>query len=141
MSPVGNRITVFDLIKYVRNIWPVGIKKKLVIPPIIKANTASNKSYGLPFSHRKNISRLTLNSRGNLLLSTDEDGQTIVANFPRQIALHHFSFKGPVSALSFSPSGRHFAVGLGRLIEVWVCPLSPDVVWGFLLRKLRFAVH
>ncbi|MCJ1246856.1 hypothetical protein MMC30_004065 [Trapelia coarctata] len=100
ISPVGNRVTVFDLI--------------------------NNKSYTLPFAHRRNISRIALNPRGNLLLSVGEDGHAILTNFPRRLALHHFSFKGSVSALAFSPSGGYFAVGIGRFIEVWRTPLTPD---------------
>lgn len=69
---------------------------------------------------------MALNPRGNLLLSIDEDGRAILANFPRRLALHHFSFKAPVSALAFSPSGHHFAVGIGRFVEVWKTPLTPD---------------
>jgi len=49
-----------------------------------------------------------------------------LTNVPRRIALHHFTFKSAVSALAFSPSGRHFAVGVGRLIEVWHTPSTPD---------------
>lgn len=45
---------------------------------------------------------------------------------PRRVALYHFSFRSPVTALSFSPSGRHFVVGLGRKIEVWHVPSTPD---------------
>ena len=68
-----------------------------------------------------------MNPRGNLLLSVDEDGRAVLTNFHRRIALHHFSFKTSVSALSFSPSGRHFAVGIGRHVEVWHTPPTPDV--------------
>lgn len=93
---------------------------------ILAVDIISNKSYTLPFSHRRNIARLALNPRGNLLLSVDEDGRAILTNFPRRIALNHFSFKGPISALAFSPSGRHFAVGIGRLVEVWHTPSTPD---------------
>ncbi|MCJ1322244.1 hypothetical protein MMC15_007591 [Xylographa vitiligo] len=100
LSPVGNRVTVFDLV--------------------------NNKSYTLPFAHRRNISRIALTPRGNLLLSVDEEGYAILTNFPRRLALHHFSFKGAVSALAFSPSGGYFAVGLGRLVEVWHTPSTPD---------------
>ncbi|RKF56684.1 Periodic tryptophan protein 2-like protein [Golovinomyces cichoracearum] len=99
-SPVGNRVSVFDLV--------------------------NNKSYTFPFAHRKNISRLDLTPSGKLLLSVDEDGRAILTNVPRRIALHRLTFKGPVTALAFSPSGRHFAVGIGRLIEVWLTPNSPD---------------
>ena len=91
----------------------------------IKAENISNKSYTLPFSHRRNIARLALNPQGNLLLTVDEDGRAILSNFPRKLALHHFAFKSPISALNFSPSGQHFAVGIGRLIEVWHTPSIP----------------
>jgi len=99
-SPVGNKVTVFDLVE--------------------------NTSYTLPFAHRKNISRLGLSPRGNLLLSVDEDGFAILTNIPRRISLYHFSFRSAVTALAFSPSGRHFAVGLGRKTEVWQVPSTPD---------------
>jgi periodic tryptophan protein 2 len=45
---------------------------------------------------------------------------------PRRVPLYHFSFKERVTALSFSPSGRHFAVGVGRKLEVWHVPSTPD---------------
>ncbi|KAI1195621.1 periodic tryptophan protein 2 [Nemania serpens] len=99
-SPVGNRVTVFNLV--------------------------DNKSHTLPFAHRKNISRIGLTPRGNILLSVDEDGHAILTNVPRRISLYHFSFRSPVTALAFSPSGRHFAVGLGRKTEVWQVPSTPD---------------
>jgi len=93
-------------------------------------NSCSSKSYTLPFAHRKNISRLALNPRGNLLLSVDEDGRAILTNVPRRIVLYHFSLGDELTALSFSPSGRHFAVGIGRKIEVWHTPSTPDVAEG-----------
>lgn len=31
-----------------------------------------------------------------------------------------------MTALAFSPSGRHFAVGTGRHVEVWRTPSTPD---------------
>ncbi|KZF20360.1 putative small nucleolar ribonucleo protein complex subunit [Xylona heveae TC161] len=100
LSPVGNRVTVFDLV--------------------------NNKSYTLPFAHRRNITRIALTPRGNLLLTIDEDGRAILSNFQRRVALHHFSFRAPVSALAFAPSGRHFAVGVERHVEVWHTPSTPD---------------
>jgi periodic tryptophan protein 2 len=93
---------------------------------IIWAYNASNKSHTLPFAHRRNIARLALTPKGNLLLSVDDDGRAILSNLPRRLALYHFSFQSPVTALAFSPSGKHFAVGLGRLLEVWHTPSTPD---------------
>lgn len=89
-------------------------------------NDCSNKSYTLPFAHRKNIARIGLTPQGNLLLTIDEDGQAILTNIARRIAIYNFSFKSAPTALSFSPSGRYFAVGLGRKLEVWHVPSTPD---------------
>ena len=99
LSPTGNRVSVFDLIK--------------------------GANYTLPFAHRLNISRIALHPKGQLLLTVDADGHAILSHFQRRIVLYHFSFKGPVSALVFSPSGTHFAVALGRKIEVWKTPSTP----------------
>lgn len=104
-------------------------------------NNGSNKSYTLPFAHRRNISRIALTPRGNLLLSVDDDGHTILTNLPRRLALHHFSFKGAVSALAFSPSGGYFAVGLGRFVEVWHTPLTPDTTTEGELQFAPFVKH
>ncbi|KAK8164707.1 WD40-repeat-containing domain protein [Phyllosticta citrichinensis] len=100
LSPVGNRVTLFDLV--------------------------NNKSFTLPFAHRRNIHRIALNPQGNLLLTVDEDGRAILSNVPRRIALYHFSFKSPVSSLVFAPSGRQFAAAIGRQVEVWHTPSTPD---------------
>jgi len=100
LSPVGNRISVFNLTK--------------------------NTSYTLPFAHRKNITHLDLTPDGNLLLTIDEDGRAILSIFPRRLAIYHFSFKTPVTSLAFSPDGLHFVVGLGRKIQTWRTPSTPS---------------
>ncbi|KAL8953782.1 MAG: hypothetical protein Q9222_000399 [Ikaeria aurantiellina] len=100
LSPVGNRISVFNLIQ--------------------------NSSYTLPFAHRRNISHLALTSNGTLLLSVDEDGRAVLTHLPRRLALYHFSFRAPISAVAFAPSGTLFAVGVGRLVEIWLAPATPS---------------
>ncbi|KIW80018.1 hypothetical protein Z517_06633 [Fonsecaea pedrosoi CBS 271.37] len=99
LSPVGNRITVFNLTK--------------------------NTSYTFPFAHRKNITHLDLSPDGNLLLTIDEDGRAILSIFSRRVAIYHFSFKSPVTSLAFAPDGRHFVVGIGRKIQAWRTPSTP----------------
>ena len=96
------------------------------VPLYPMADFSSNISYTLPFSHRRHVSCIALVPRGNLLLSVDEDGHAILSNFLRRITIHYFSFRDTVTALAFSPSGRHFAAGLGRLVEVWHTPSTPD---------------
>lgn len=122
---MGNRVTVFDLVKYV-------LRGSMFFSyPILQLSNPvvafSNTSHTLPFAHRTNIDRLDLTPRGNILLSVDEHGRAILTNFHRRIQIYNFSFKGPVSALKFSPSGRHFAVGVGRRLQIWHTPETPTV--------------
>jgi periodic tryptophan protein 2 len=101
----------------------------------------SNKSHTLPFSHRRSITRLALNPRGNLLLSIDSDGHAILTIVPRRIALYHFSLRGSVTALSFAPSGKQFAVAIGRHIEVWHTPSTPEASGDGELEFAPFVRH
>jgi WD40 repeat protein len=110
---VGNRVTVFDLV--------------------------NNKSHTLPFAHRTNISRIALHPKGQLLLTIDEQGHAILSHYLRRVVLYHFSLRGAVSTLEFSPSGTHFAVGLGRKIEVWKTPSTPGSTEGDNEGGLEFA--
>ncbi|KAI8866458.1 putative WD repeat protein [Ramicandelaber brevisporus] len=98
LSPVGNKVTVFDL--------------------------ASSRATTLPFELRKNISRLALSPRHNgaLLLSIDEDGRAVLCNVPRRVELHRFNFGGKVTDIKFSPDGKLFACAIGRRLEVWRSP-------------------
>ncbi|KAI5780866.1 WD40-repeat-containing domain protein [Geopyxis carbonaria] len=96
LSPVGNRVTCFDLV--------------------------NNKSFTFGFEHRKNIARIALSPQGTLLLSVDEDGRAILTNFIRRTVLHYFNFKSNVQDIKFSPDGTHFAVAAGRMTEVWRTP-------------------
>ncbi|KAL8781050.1 MAG: hypothetical protein Q9194_000556 [Teloschistes cf. exilis] len=100
LSPVGNRVSVFNL--------------------------TESSSYTLPLSHRRNISQSALSPDGSLLLSVDETGRAILSHLSQRLVLYHFSFKAPVSALAFSPSGRYFVAGVGRFVEVWHAPSTPS---------------
>lgn len=73
---------------------------------------------------------------GRLLLSVDEDGRAILTYLPRRLPLHHFSLTAPVTALAISPSGRYFAAGISRQVEIWHVPSIPD---STLVNGLEFA--
>lgn len=88
-------------------------------------NLTKNTSYTLPFAHRRNIRHIDLTSNGQLLLTVDDDGRAILTIFTHRTSIYHFSFKGKVTALKFSPSGRYFVVGLGRKIQAWKTPSVP----------------
>ncbi|PYI22871.1 WD40 repeat-like protein [Aspergillus japonicus CBS 114.51] len=115
LSPVGNQVSVFDLVH--------------------------NTSYTLPFAHRTNIDHLALSPNGKLLLTIDENGRAILTNFLRRIVIHHFSFKGRVSALKFAPSGRFFAVGVGRRLQFWNTPTTPGTDNNGEIEFAPFVLH
>ncbi|KAI9032276.1 quinon protein alcohol dehydrogenase-like superfamily [Hyaloraphidium curvatum] len=96
LSPVGNRVSVFDL----RN----------------------GRSITLPFENRKNIERLALSPNGVLLITVDEEGRALLVNLPRRAVLHHHNFGGPVRDLQFSPDGKYFLVSHGREVRCWRSP-------------------
>ena len=64
------------------------------------------------------IRTLCVSPSGQLLLSIDEDGRSLLINRERHALLHHFSFKKPVAAAAFSRDGRYIACAVGRLLQV-----------------------
>ncbi|KAI9753229.1 MAG: hypothetical protein M1815_006294 [Lichina confinis] len=91
LSPVGNRVSVFDLV--------------------------NNKSYTLPAAHRKAIARIALNPQGNLLLSVDDEvlefspsGRYFAVALERNIEVWHTPStpdSNDDGELEFAPFVRH----------------------------------
>lgn len=109
LSPVGNRITVFDLVNH----------------------TSST----LPLENRKNISRLALSPNGRMLLSIDEDGAAILVNFLKRVVLCEFQFQGRVRDVKFSPDNKFIAVNKGRQLQVWKTPAMVTQFRPFALHR------
>ncbi|TFK22112.1 WD40 repeat-like protein [Coprinopsis marcescibilis] len=95
-SPVGNRVSVFDLV--------------------------NNKSFTFPFENRKNISAIALSPDGNVLVSVDDDGRALLVNAKRGAVMHHFNFHKAVRDIQFSPDGKYIAVTHGPHVQVWCTP-------------------
>ncbi|KAI5955532.1 PWP2 [Candida theae] len=96
LSPVGNRVSCFDLIR--------------------------SQSFTFSYQHRKNVQCMALNKQNTLLISIDEDGRAILLNFVSRVVLHHFNFKSRVNAVAFSPCGKYLAVAVGKFVQVWKTP-------------------
>lgn len=93
LSPVGNRVSLFDV--------------------------KNNRSKTFNYQHRKNVMNIAINNRQTLMISVDSDGRAILVNFRLGTVLHHMNFKGPVTAIKFSPDGHYIAVATGRHIQMW----------------------
>lgn len=134
-SPVGNRISQFDLKRYVLSFTHE--PRACVVTWFV----CRNKSWTYPFENRKNISRFAVSPNGLLMISVDEgtmchnaptnsivliicflinsgmiqvifhvlftvDGRSLLVNLHRKVVLHHFNFKQPVLDIKFSPNGK-----------------------------------
>ncbi|TIB05736.1 hypothetical protein E3P96_00955 [Wallemia ichthyophaga] len=96
LSPVGNRVSSFDLV--------------------------NNNSFTFPCENRKNIARIALSPDGRILVTVDDDGRALLINAKRRTILHHHNFKKPVKDLCFSPDGKFLAVTHGSHVQVWRAP-------------------
>lgn len=67
ISPLGNRVGVFDLVKCVGFLLGCFASWWLIFAPL-----HSNKSRTLPFENRKNIARIALSPDAHILVSVDE---------------------------------------------------------------------
>ena len=99
LSPVGNRVTIFDL--------------------------ANHVSHTLPFQTNTDVDRLCLSPDGQLLLACDVEGRGLLVNILKEVVLTHISFGGPVRDAVFSPCGKYLATAVGRLLKLWLTPTLP----------------
>ncbi|KAK4590455.1 hypothetical protein RGQ29_020844 [Quercus rubra] len=96
ISPVGNRVSVTDLIK--------------------------SQTLTLPIQSSADISRLAASPDGVFLITVDNNRRCLFINLRRHVILHRISFKSPVTALQFSPDGSRIAVAVGKLVQIWRSP-------------------
>lgn len=83
ISPVGNRISIFDL----RN----------------------NKTCTLPVESRFNFTSLDLSPDGCILIAVNEEGEAHLISLISRTTVHKYRFKRKVRCVRFSPDGKHFA--------------------------------
>ncbi|KTW29763.1 hypothetical protein T552_00970 [Pneumocystis carinii B80] len=115
-SPVGNRVTLFDL--------------------------EGNTSVTFPFENSRNIGCIALSPTSTLLLSVDEDGRGILLNVVKRVVLYHFNFGNKVEDVKFSPCGKYFGVAIGNHVEVWRSPkLGDDLEFSPFVRHRVYTGH
>lgn len=96
ISPVGNRVSVIDLIK--------------------------SQTSTLPVQSSSNICRIAASPDGVFLLTVDENNRCLFINLRRRVVLHRISFKKSVNAVKFSPDGAYIAVATGKFVQIWRSP-------------------
>ncbi|KAG2225208.1 hypothetical protein INT45_009537 [Circinella minor] len=109
LSPVGNRVSLFDLV--------------------------NNKSLTLPVEMRKDIKLMALSPNATLLVTIDKDGRALLINLPRRVLIAHFNFKAPVKAIEFSPDGKWIAASHEKYVEIWKAPGFNREFAPFVLHK------
>lgn len=96
ISPVGNRVTIFDL--------------------------KNNKSTTLPVESRYNYTSLDLSPNGCTLIAINEEGEAHMISLISQTIIHKYRFKRKVRCVKFSPDGKHFAVCKENNVFVFKAP-------------------
>uniref|UniRef100_A0A3B3DVN0 PWP2 small subunit processome component n=1 Tax=Oryzias melastigma TaxID=30732 RepID=A0A3B3DVN0_ORYME len=112
ISPVGNRISVFNL---------------------------KNTSETLPVSTTKNITCVGVSPDGRLAIVVDEGAALLVSLITRAV-LHHFHFHKPVSSVRFSPDGK-FVVTKENVALMYHAPGKRHEFNAFVLDKSYYGPY
>ncbi|XP_075514279.1 periodic tryptophan protein 2 [Primulina tabacum] len=96
ISPIGNRISVTDLLK--------------------------SETITLPCQASTNLRHIAASSDGVFVFTVDENNRCLFINVQRRVVLHRISFKHRISVVKFSPDGRFIAVSAGKLLQIWRSP-------------------
>uniref|UniRef100_A0A336M8R8 CSON013792 protein n=1 Tax=Culicoides sonorensis TaxID=179676 RepID=A0A336M8R8_CULSO len=111
ISPVGNRITIFDL--------------------------KNNKSQTLSFESMYNYTAMDLSPNGCLLVAVNEKGQAHMISMISQTVIHKYKFSTAVSCIKFSPNGKYFAACKENFVMIFKTPGSATGEYSsFLVHKV-----
>uniref|UniRef100_A0A182WE74 Small-subunit processome Utp12 domain-containing protein n=1 Tax=Anopheles minimus TaxID=112268 RepID=A0A182WE74_9DIPT len=114
ISPVGNRVTIFDL--------------------------KNNKSNTLCIESQYNYTAIDLSPNGCLLVVVNEIGEAQMISMISQTTVHRYKFRGEVKHLRFSPDGRFFAACVNTAVLVFVTPGESSGSYGSFVVHRAFEV-
>ncbi|KAJ7320622.1 hypothetical protein JRQ81_020133 [Phrynocephalus forsythii] len=115
ISPVGNRITIFDL--------------------------KNNKSETLPLASQYNVSCVGLSPDGNLAILVDEEGAALLVSLISKSVIHHFHFHKPVHSVRFSPNGKKFVVTKDKVAMMYHAPGKKREFNAFVLDTTYYGAY
>ncbi|CAG4983552.1 unnamed protein product [Colias eurytheme] len=96
ISPVGNKITVYNL--------------------------KQNKSNTLPVESHFNYTAIDISPNGSVLLAINEQGEAQMISLITCTVIHRYKFKQRVNAVKFSPDGQHFAACCDDTVFIMTAP-------------------
>uniref|UniRef100_A0A8C8S8V7 Small-subunit processome Utp12 domain-containing protein n=1 Tax=Pelusios castaneus TaxID=367368 RepID=A0A8C8S8V7_9SAUR len=115
ISPVGNRVTIFDL--------------------------KNNKSETSPFATRHNVTCVGLSPDGSLAIVVDEEGAALLVSMISKSVIHQFHFQKPVHSVCFSPDGRKFVITKDNLALMYHAPGKKREFNAFVLDKTYYGPY
>uniref|UniRef100_A0A672UA33 PWP2 small subunit processome component n=1 Tax=Strigops habroptila TaxID=2489341 RepID=A0A672UA33_STRHB len=115
ISPVGNRISVFDL--------------------------KNNKCETFPLATRLNIVCVGLSPDGSLAILIDEEGAALLVSLVGKCVIHHFYFHKPVHSVSFSPDGKKFVITKDNVALMYHAPGKKREFNAFVLDKTYYGPY
>ncbi|KAM3968341.1 periodic tryptophan protein 2 homolog [Aphomia sociella] len=96
ISPVGNRITIYNL--------------------------KHNKSNTLPVEGRFNYTAVDVSPNGSMLLAINEKGEAQMISLLTCAVVHRYKFRQQVNAVKFSPDGKYFAACCDDTVFIMTAP-------------------
>ncbi|XP_053680836.1 periodic tryptophan protein 2 homolog [Anopheles nili] len=104
ISPVGNRITIFDL--------------------------KNNKSTTLSIESQYNYTAIDLSPNGCLLVAVNEIGEAQMVSMISQTTIYRHKFRSEVKHMRFSPDGQYFAACVDSAVLVFMTPGDSTGLYG-----------
>lgn len=104
LSPVGNRITLYDLVNGTSSTLPFEAANNIV--KICLSNDSRYDIYYFYFKFR-------------FLVVFDANGHGLLINLITKVVLCHINFKEPVTDGKFSPNNQYLAITQGRKLQIW----------------------
>ncbi|XP_077866137.1 LOW QUALITY PROTEIN: periodic tryptophan protein 2 homolog [Saccoglossus kowalevskii] len=96
VSPVGNRVSLFDL--------------------------KNNKSETLPIEAKMNVTCVAIAPDGNTMILVDEGGSSLLCSLISKSVLHRHHFHTAVQSIKYSPDGKKIAVTKENVTLVYHAP-------------------
>ncbi|KAJ1930734.1 U3 snoRNP protein [Tieghemiomyces parasiticus] len=96
VSPVGNRISIFDLV--------------------------NNRAETLPTQSAHDIEAMAISPNGLFIVAIDRGGMVNVINTVRKITIAKFGIQAGSTTMAFSPDSRLFAISSGSIVYVYSTP-------------------